>query len=183
MDKTLGCGAQHIHESEVWGLCQVIQYVWGQYAMCNLGANSAWSPVNKFTNFMIGRNPLVIKRVLPHFVARGLIFLPQNFVQLIYDSTSFCIMRAISNSYSNFNETVIVRHQFLLHCIFNTWYPWSEIATCLGSGMQNRPEVGPFCKIVEFDQSKGIGRLARPRRSRFGYWFGRPNDQRWCNRQ
>jgi hypothetical protein len=34
--------------------------------------------------------------------------------------------------------------------------------------------VGRFRKIVEFDQSKGIGRLARPRRSRFGYWFGRP---------
>jgi hypothetical protein len=40
--------------------------------------------------------------------------------------------------------------------------------------IQNRPEVGRFRKIVEFDQSKGIGRLARPRRSRLGYWFGRP---------
>jgi hypothetical protein len=43
-----------------------IQYVWGQYAMHNLGANSAWSPVNKFTNFMVGRNPLVIEWVLLH---------------------------------------------------------------------------------------------------------------------
>ena len=38
----------------------------------------------------------------------------------------------------------------------------------------NRPEVGRFRKNVEFDQSKGVGRLARTRRSRFGYWFGRP---------
>jgi hypothetical protein len=34
--------------------------------------------------------------------------------------------------------------------------------------------VGRFRIFVEFDQSKGIGGLARPRRSRFGYWFGRP---------
>ena len=34
--------------------------------------------------------------------------------------------------------------------------------------------MGRFRKFVESDQSKGIGRLARLRRSRFGYWFGRP---------
>ena len=28
--------------------------------------------------------------------------------------------------------------------------------------------------ISEFDQSKGIGGRVWPRRSRFGYWFGRP---------
>ena len=44
----------------------LVQYVWGQYAMHNLGANSARPPVDKFTNFMVGRNPLVIERLLPH---------------------------------------------------------------------------------------------------------------------
>ena len=44
----------------------VIQYVWGQYAMHNLGATSARPLVDKFTNFMVGRNPLVIERLLPH---------------------------------------------------------------------------------------------------------------------
>ena len=39
--------------------------------------------------------------------------------------------------------------------------------------IQKRPASGRFRKFVEFDQSKGIGGLARPRRSRFGYWFGR----------
>ena len=33
--------------------------------------------------------------------------------------------------------------------------------------------LGRFRKFVELDQSKGIGGLARPRRSRFGCWFGR----------
>ena len=54
------------------------------------------------------------------------------------------------------------------------YYPWSEIATRLGSDLRKRPKAGRFRKFVEFDQSKGIGGLARPRRSRFGYWFGRP---------
>ena len=48
------------------------------------------------------------------------------------------------------------------------------MATRLGSRLRNQPEAGRFRKIVEFDQSKGIGRLARSRRSRFGYWFGCP---------
>ena len=48
------------------GFVTVLQYVWGQYAMHNLGANSARPPVEKFTNFMVGRNPLVIERLLPH---------------------------------------------------------------------------------------------------------------------
>ena len=33
----------------------------GQYAMRNLGANSARPLVDKFTNFMVGRNPVVIE--------------------------------------------------------------------------------------------------------------------------
>ena len=55
-------------------------------------------------------------------------------------------------------------------------YPWSVFATRLGSGsdLRKRPEVGRFRKFVEFDQSKGIGGRVWPRRSRFGYWFGRP---------
>jgi hypothetical protein len=48
------------------------------------------------------------------------------------------------------------------------------MATRLGSRLRNQPEAGRFRKIVEFDQSKGIGRLARSRRSRCGYWFGCP---------
>ena len=74
---------------DIFVSARYIQYVWGQYAMHNLGANSLRPPVDKFTNFMVGRNPLVIERLLPLeirscIVARGLIFLPQNFAQ-------FCI--------------------------------------------------------------------------------------------
>ena len=36
-----------------------------------------------------------------------------------------------------------------------------------------RPASGRFRKFVELDQSKGIGGRVWPRRSRFGYWFGR----------
>ena len=53
-------------------------------------------------------------------------------------------------------------------------YPWSVFATRLGSGGRKRPEAGRFRKFVEFEQSKGIGRRVWLRRSRFGYWFGRP---------
>ena len=42
-------------------------------------------------------------------------------------------------------------------------YPWSEIATRLGSDLRKRPEAGRFRKFVEFDQSKGIGGRVWPR--------------------
>mgnify|MGYP006165656407 CR=1 FL=1 len=57
-------GEAPIGQIPVWA--DGVQYVWGQYAMHNLGANSARPPVDKFTNFMVGRNPLVIERLLPH---------------------------------------------------------------------------------------------------------------------
>ena len=61
-----------------------------QYVMRNLGANSVRPLVDKFTNFMVGMTPLVIERLLPHSKSmphrrKGLIFLPQNFAQLILD--------------------------------------------------------------------------------------------------
>jgi hypothetical protein len=59
---TPGCCVWLIFSKSMLG----IQYVWGQYAMRNLRANSARPTVDKFTNFMVGRNPLVIKRLLPH---------------------------------------------------------------------------------------------------------------------
>jgi hypothetical protein len=47
-------------------LSHIVQYIWGQYAMHNLGANSLQPPVDMFTNFMVGRNPLVIEQLLLH---------------------------------------------------------------------------------------------------------------------
>ena len=70
-----------------------LQYVWGQYAMRILGANSARPPVDNFTNFMVGKEPFSdlttpsALEIPSCIVARGLIFLPQNFAQLILDST------------------------------------------------------------------------------------------------
>jgi hypothetical protein len=57
----------------------------------NLGANSPRPPVDKFTNFMVEpfsdrMSPSALK-IPSCIVARGLIFLPQNFSQLIFDST------------------------------------------------------------------------------------------------
>ena len=68
----MGAGTQRedLHtegtSTKVSGGTTLVQYVCGQYAMRNLGANSARPPVDKFTNFMVGRNPLVIERLLPH---------------------------------------------------------------------------------------------------------------------
>ena len=42
------------------------------------------------------------------------------------------------------------------------------------SKLINLYPVGRFQKFVKFDQSKGVGGPVWPRRSRFGYWFGRP---------
>ena len=42
-------------------------------------------------------------------------------------------------------------------------YPWSEIATRLGSGRRKRPEAGRFRKFFKFDRSKGIGGRVWPR--------------------
>ena len=42
------------------------------------------------------------------------------------------------------------------------------------TNFRKRPEAGRFRKFVKFDQSKGLGGRVWPRRSRFGYWFGRP---------
>jgi hypothetical protein len=67
----------------------LLQYVWGQYAMHNLGANSPRPPVDKFTNFMVGRNPLVIERLLPHSKfqvasSQGPHFSPPKFCSVLY---------------------------------------------------------------------------------------------------
>ena len=67
-----------------------VQYVWGQYVMRNLGANSVRPLVDKFTNFMWNepfsdRTTHSALEILSCIVARGLIFLPQNFAQLILD--------------------------------------------------------------------------------------------------
>ena len=79
--------------------------VWGQYAMHNLGATSARPLVDKFTNFMVGRNPLVIERLLPHSKSEvassqgASFFSPKILLSFVLDFTVLLRPRAISNSY------------------------------------------------------------------------------------
>jgi hypothetical protein len=105
----VGCAQPHSYWFRkcvcVFLLFTEVQCVWGQYAMHNLGANSARPPVDKFTNFMVGRNPLVIERLLPHSKFQvassqgASFFSPKILLSFVLDFTSFCVTRAISNSY------------------------------------------------------------------------------------